>query len=60
MLPSKVGGRPHPGLTITTYSIDPATLKRRGRRTRRLAADPTPPVTNAWPPCRCPRHGGRG
>ncbi len=47
----------HPGLTVTTYRVDPETGDRIGERTQVLPASETPDVPHQlWPPCQCPRH----
>lgn len=45
----------HPGLTISVYRINPATLERTPVRTRTLAPLDMPVMSLAFPPCECPQ-----
>lgn len=50
-------GFAHPGPTITTYRVDPATGARSEAATVSLRPDASTapmPTMPAWPPCECP------
>ena len=45
----------HPGLTITVYRINGATLERTPMGSRTLLPPAEPAMSLAFPPCECPR-----
>lgn len=52
----------HPGLTITTYTVNPKTGEQTAPAERRHHARPNdmPLQGSIWPPCECPRHRRAG
>jgi hypothetical protein len=45
----------HPGLTVTTWSVDPATGARTESQTRHLPAADGPMMDPRYPRCACPQ-----